>query len=416
MERERAVRRNTILLSVSLACVQAAFALFLVVAGPAAKDITGRAGAIGVLTALYFVSAALGALAIGRWMDRAGRRPGLLLSAALLAIGGIAGALAIAAGSFTGMILATVPFGVANGGANLTRGAVADMYPAQRRGKAVGTLLAAGTVGAVGGPLVVALLQRVAESSGRFDPQVLPWILVPASALGAAACIVAVRPDPRDLAFVDRTVPLVAVPARSPSQLLALPPFRLAVVAAAVGQMAMVGVMSVTPTALHDHGHGGGAISLIISAHITGMFALGPLIGAAMDRYGRRAGLFGGFVASCVGSALAATEASALVVGIGLFAIGIGWSATYLGATAVISDVTNARERGGALGFMDLLVSSTSALAGLTGGLLLDAAGYRVLGIAVAVVVAAVIPVVAARGAPSPQPAATPTRPEPDRG
>jgi MFS family permease len=400
-DRALAVRRNTRLLTVAHTAMQMTFPVMLVVAGPAAKEITGRAGAVGLLSAVYFVAVGIGAVSIGRWMDRVGRRPGLLLSAALGGVAGIGAAAAIAAGSFWLLVLAAVPFGVASGGANLTRGAVADMHDPERRGKAVGLLLAVGTIGAVGSPLVVAALQGAAETSGTWDPMVVPWIIVPLAASIAFVANAAVRPDPRDFAVdADAAAP---APSRSGRELRRIPAIRLAIGAAAVGQMAMVGVMTVTPTALHDHGHGSGAISLIISAHITGMFALGPFIGALMDRFGRRAGLVGGFVLSIAGALVAATEASVATVGAGLLLIGVGWSATYLGSTALISDATEATERSAALGSMDLVVSSMSAVAGLTGGLVLDVAGYRTLGIGVAAVVAlALVPVVGFRRQPVP--------------
>jgi MFS family permease len=149
----------------------------------------------------------------------------------------------------------------------------------------------------------------------------------------------------------------------------------------------MVGVMGVTPAALHHLGHGDTAIAWIISVHIGGMFALSPLIGAAMDRWGRRAGLVAGCGASVAGALLAGSEGPSPVVGAGLFLLGIGWSATFLGATAVISDVTRPAERAGALGFTDLVVSTCSATAGLASAALLETAGYRVLGVATAALV-----------------------------
>jgi MFS family permease len=121
------------------------------------------------------------------------------------------------------------------------------------------------------------------------------------------------------------------------------------------------------------------------------MFAFAPLIGRWMDRAGRRAALVAGCVTSIVGALLAASEANALVIGAGLVAIGLGWSATFLGATAVISDITAANERAGALGFTDLLISLTSAAAGLGGGIVLEAAGYGPLGVGLAVLVAAAL-------------------------
>lgn len=397
-DRELLVRRNTARLVVAQGAIQLAFPPLLVIGAVEASELAGTDGATGLLWAVYFLAAAGGAVAIGRWMDRVGRRPGLLLAYALAAAAGIGCAAAIVVGSFPLLLACAVPFGLASGGANLARAAVADMHPPEDRGRAVGWLLAIGTVGAVGGPLLVALLQDAATSNG-LDPSVLPWLVVPLGAIGASVAVAGVRPDPRDLA-VDE--PVAARGGRSPRELLAVPVFRTAVLAAAVGQVVMVGIMGVTPTALHALHHGGTAISIVISVHVAGMFAFAPLLGRWMDRAGHRRGLVWGCAISIGGALLTATEASAWAVGAGLFAIGLGWSATFLGATAVISDATVADERAGALGFTDLLVSLCSAVAGLAGGLLLEAFGYGVLGVALALVVLAVLPIVARMPASGP--------------
>jgi MFS family permease len=394
-ERDRLVRRNTILLAFSQGFVQTTFPVMLVIGGPAASRLTGRDGAAGLLWGIYFLAAAAGAVLIGRWMDRVGRRPGLILSYLLVGAAAAAAAVSIRAGSFAGLMASTIPFGVALGGANLARGAVADMYPAARRGRAVGILLAAGTIGAVGSPLLAAVIE---EAAG--EGSVLPWVVPIAGAFGALLCALAVRPDPRDLAVVEPSVERAR--GRSPRDLLRVPTFRTAVLAGAVGQMAMVGVMGVTPTALDHAHHGGTTISLVISSHIAGMFAFAPLIGRWMDRVGRRAALIAGCITSIAGALLAATEANAFVIGVGLLAIGLGWSATFLGATAVISDITAPNERAGALGFTDLLVSLTSAAAGLTGGIVLEAAGYGPLGVGLAVLVAGALILVARLREPAP--------------
>jgi MFS family permease len=289
-------------------------------------------------------------------------------------------------------MLAVVPFGMGYAGVNLTRAAVGDMYPQDRRARAVGILLACGTVGAVGSPLLVAVLQGVASDQRASD--LLPWAVVPIGASVAAGFVLRVRPDPRDLAVAAAHEPDAPADARTPRQLLSVSAFRTAILAAAVGQIAMVGVMGVTPAALHHLGHGDATIAWIISLHIGGMFAFSPLIGAAMDRWGRRSGLVAGCAASLIGALLAGTGGSALVVGAGLFALGLGWSATFLGATAVISDVTAPTERAGALGLTDLVVSGCSAAAGLVSAALLATAGYRALGVATAALVTGVLVIV----------------------
>jgi len=393
--RDASVRRNTVLLALSQGFVQVSFPVMLVVGGVAAADLAGRDGATGVVWALYFSSAAIGAFLVGRLMDRVGRRPGLIGSYVVLGAAGLACAAAIAAGSYPVLLASTVPFGVAFGGSQLVRAAVADMYGVAHRARAVGIVLAAGTVGAVGSPLLVAAIRSLSEERG-WNPNVAPWVLVPFGAVVAIAFVLAVKPDPRDLAPPRPAGEAsVARPARGPRELLAVPAFRTAVVAASIGQLAMVGVMGVTPNALDHHGHGSTTISWVISVHIAGMFAFSPWIGAAMDRFGRRAGLLAGGGVLIVGALLASTENASVAVGAGLFLIGLGWSAMFLGATAVISDVTQPTERAGALGFTDLFSSASSATAGLVGALVLEAAGYRVLALGVATLVAAAAAMIA---------------------
>jgi MFS family permease len=223
-------------------------------------------------------------------------------------------------------------------------------------------------------------------------------VIVPVAAAAAFVVVARVQPDPRDLAEHDAVAS--AASGRRPSELLAIPAFRAAALAAVVGQMAMVGVMGVTPSEMDAMHHPGMVISLVISTHITGMFAFGPLIGRWMDRTSTRRTMLTGCGVSLGGALLATSESSAVVIGLGLFAIGIGWSATFLAVTATISDVTEPGERAGALGFTDLTTSLTSAVGGLGAGVVLHAAGFRTLGIVVAAVVAAVAMVVARLSAP----------------
>jgi MFS family permease len=213
----------------------------------------------------------------------------------------------------------------------------------------------------------------------------VPWILVPIVGVIALLCALAMRRDPRSLAVAEEAV--ADAPRRSPSELLRVPAVRAGVLAAAVGQMAMVAVMGVTPIALEHHHASDLAISLVISLHVAGMWALSPFVGYALDKVGRRPVLLAGGILSVFGALLAGLDQGTGWASLALFAIGLGWSATYLGATAVISDATTPFERAGALGLTDLVVSLTSAGAGLAAGLLFEGAGMRALGFAVAAIV-----------------------------
>lgn len=392
--RGAAVRRNTILLAGAQGFASMSFPVLLIVGSVAATDIAGRDGIVGVINAGYFLAAAGGALLFGRAMDRVGRRPGLALAYLLLVVAGAGCGVSIAAGSLPALLVCTTLFGFSYGGANLARAAVADMYPPERRGRAVGLVLATATIGAVGSPFLIAFLRSWSEREA-LDPTVVPWVLVPVVGIGALVCALSLRPDPRTLAVRSAEDGAAAVIRRRPRDVLAVPAIRTAVIAAAIGQMAMVAVMGVTPVALEHHHASATAISTVISLHITGMWAFSPFVGAALDRLGRRPVLVAGGIVSVVGAILAGTDAGTPVVAVGLFAIGLGWSATFLGATAVVSDRTAPSERAGALGFTDLVISLSSGAAGLAGGLVFEGAGMRVLGFGVATVVLLVVVAVA---------------------
>jgi predicted MFS family arabinose efflux permease len=71
--------------------------------------------------------------------------------------------------------------------------------------------------------------------------------------------------------------------------------------------------------------------------------------------------------------------------------VGLGWSATYLGSTAVISDATSPAERAGTLGLTDLVISACSAIGAIGAGVVFEGAGFAVLGASVAILVLAVV-------------------------
>jgi MFS family permease len=393
MDVQRAVRRNTLLLAIAQGFLYSTLPFLLAVGSVAVVDLSGRKAAVGVLAASYFASAAVGALVVGRWMDRVGRKPGLAVGYVAIAVGALASAGAVERRSALLLVLAAVPFGLGAGAALLGRGAVADMHPPDRRGRAVGLVLAASVIGAVGSAPLVALLQHVSEDRLGLRPFVGPWLVVPLLAAGGLVCVLLLRPDPRDLAVRDRAADAApAAPARTPRELLALPPFRAAVVAAGIGQAAMIAVMGVAPIVVHHHGDL--AVSGVLSVHFVGMFAFMPLIGVIIDRIGRRRGLVAAVALSATGVLVGALSTQPVVFGFGLFLVGLGWAVSYLGATAIVSDVTDPLERSGALGFTDLLVSLSSAVGGLVGGALLEAGGYPALAVGVAMALVPVLAVV----------------------
>lgn len=349
-------------------------------------DLSHRESFVGVMLGLFNVGQVGGALFLGRLMDRAGRRPGLIVAYCVLIAGGVIASASVAAGSVVGLLLVGSVFGFGAAGALLGRAAVADMYPPERRGKAVGNLVVFGTIGAIGGPPLADSFRTLAQRGG-LEPLVGPWLLIPLVCLVALALVFALRPDPRDLAVT------VDAPAagRPPTEVLRSQPGTVAVVSIGVAQAVMVTFMSIIPVVVHSHGATTLTVSLIVSGHLAGMFVFSQIIGAALDRWGRRAGLLGGALTSAVGVALGGFAGGTFLPALGLFLIGVGWCAAYLGSTAVISDLSGPAERGRALGLADLVAALSAAIGVLGGAFLLGATNIGV--VAVAALAVLVLPI-----------------------
>ena len=65
----------------------------------------------------------------------------------------------------------------------------------------------------------------------------------------------------------------------------ASPGARLGLVAMAASQAAMVGVMTMTPPHMKDHGQAD-LSAFVIALHIVGMYGLSPFVGRLVDRAG----------------------------------------------------------------------------------------------------------------------------------
>ena len=384
--RDRLVRRSTLILSATQALAWAGAGVFATFGALSVEHLFGGEASVGFFIATFWVAAAIGAPVAGRLMDRFGRRPGLAAGHGLITVSGVAAAASIASGSGPALVASAIPMGLGASAALLARVAVADMHPPETRARAVGLMVAAGTIGALGGPILGAIVHGLAEARGVAEPLGAPWLLLPAFGLSSLLLIAMLRPDPRDLAVASRT----AVARPSAARVFRQRPGIVAVATIGATQPVMSTFMGLSAVVLSGHGVREGAISAVVSGHLAGMLAFSPAIGAALDRWGRRRGLIVGLGVTAIGVPLTAIPTAAGPVGVGLFLVGVGWSVAYLGSTTVVSDLTEPAERAGALGLTDLVAAVASAVGVLGGAALLQATSFPTL--AVVALVLLVIP------------------------
>ena len=398
------IRRNTALLSASLAANSATLQLAAAVASLTLVRVLDIEGLLGLGPAIVLASGALAALPAGLLMDRFGRVPVLAAGFAV----GLAGCCLAALGSASdwapAILGGLVMVGAASSTALLARTAAGDMYPPERRARGIALVLFGSVFGAILGPAVFSPLLAGRELDG--DALSTLWLAAGGFMAAGLAISLCVRPDPKRIAAILRgdaghDAPVAAAaPLR---ELLRRPGVVPALVAAQASFAVMVALMTLTGAVVVDHHHhAADNVFPIIGAHVVGMFGLIIVVGDLVDRFGRTASLAGGLLLMAVSSISLLWVTGVVVVGIALFVLGLGWNFSFVAATAVLSDCTEAFERGKLLGFNDLLAGLTGAALALLGGLALTALGVAALAIGGAALVAAPALWILRTGAPQP--------------
>lgn len=140
-------------------------------------------------------------------------------------------------------------------------------------------------------------------------------------------------------------------------------------------------------------------IGFVISVHILGMFALSPLVGAAVDRWGAPPVAMAGGVVLTLASLLASRSQagwSGLLL-VALFLLGVGWSCTLVSGSTLLTSVVTTDERPATQGLADVLMGLAGAGGGVAAGVVVGSLGYSVLAAGSAAVGVVILVVGAAR-------------------
>jgi MFS family permease len=380
-ERAPPVRRNTILLAASLAANSAMLQLSAAVATLTVVLVVGVKGLVGLGPAIVLGTGALFALPAGRAMDRFGRVPVLVTGFALGVVGGLLAAAGAGFDLALPVVVGLVCVGAASATALLARTAAGDMYPASRRARGISFVLFGAVFGAILGPAVFSPL--LAGKDLDADALVLPWLAASAFMLVGLVLVASVRPDPSRIARMIGAADGARddEPAAPLSEIVRRPGVLPSMLAALASFAVMVAIMTLTGVVVVEQGHPARVVFPIIGAHVIGMYALVIVVGGLIDRVGRIRALVSGLLVMAASAISLLWVTSVAAFAFTLFALGIGWSFSFVAATAQLADCTKPSERGRLLGFNDLLAGLTGAGLSLLGGYALDAIGVAALGV-----------------------------------
>ncbi len=343
-------------------------------------SITNSETLAGLAQTSSVLGAAALALPLARLTSRGGRR--LALSVGLIA-GVIGSLLAIFGGSRENiylMLTGTFLVGAASAAGYQARFAAIDLATDEKRAKQLSFVVWGSTIGAVSGPNLMEPSGNLAESFGL--PRLTGPYLISAVTLALAVLVIQLflRPDPYLTAAKDSgaaNLPRVKTK-------VALKHIRsnarasFAITAIAIGHIAMVAVMVMTPVHMAHVDVTLTIIGLVISVHVLGMYAFSPLVGALTDRLGRLRVIQIG-VAILLSSALISGFAradDAITLGIGLFLLGLGWSCTLIAGSALLTESVSPEFKSASQGASDLVMNLSGASGGAIAGVVIATLSY----------------------------------------
>ncbi|WP_225729294.1 MULTISPECIES: MFS transporter [unclassified Nocardia] len=347
-------------------------------------------GASGLSNAALVLGTAAGALSTSALLARHGRRAALLVMYCVAGLGGVVATVGALRSSLPALLIGVLIFGGGYGATQLSRYIAAAVMPDQRRGFGVSLIVWAGTVGAIAGPALIA------PASAAADGARLPGLSGPValSAIFAVATVAVTVALPRAAGRADDGRPERSSLWSSLRARTVLAPL----VAMVAAQAVMVSVMTMTPVQMRHLGSGLDTVGWVISAHMAGMYALAPVSGRIVDRWGGRVAMTAGLAVLLVAAitVAAAPGSYRLWIPVGLFLVGYGWNLVFVGGSGTLSRDLPTGERARLQGRVDAVVWASSALASLSAGQLFAAGGFRLVAV-VAAVVAGAVPLVVVR-------------------
>lgn len=388
-----AVQRRTVwVLSIAQVLGGIAFGATISLGAVLAADLAGDETLSGLAAAAVTFGTAMIAIPLARLAGRRGRRLSLATGMLIALVGVFLVVIAVGGRSFPLLLLAFLLVGGGQAANLQSRFAAADLATDASRGRDLSFVVWATTIGAVLGPNLTGPGELVGGAIGM-PPLTGPYVFtIVGQVLAILLYLVALRPDP--LLLAQRVVAQESVAATTPQ--IAQPDqprvARYAIFAVASAHGVMVAVMAMTPVHLLHQGATLTIIGVTLSLHIAGMYALSPVFGILADRLGRIPTILLGQVILAAALVTASFgQNSTFAVTIGLILLGLGWSATTVAGSALLTEASSENIRTRRQGFSDFTMSMVAALGAILAGVILGWIGYGGLALLVGVAVVAVV-------------------------
>ena len=372
-------QRITATLFVSQSLFSASMILSFTLLPIIAARLGGADRAAGIPPTMMMLGRGIAAYPVGWLMDHIGRRLGLALGYLFAAVGAVLSVLSISSWeSLPWLCAGLLLVGMGRGVSEQARFVAAEVYHPVRRANIIGIIVFAGTIGAVGGPLLVSPSTQLAAYFNlhtHAGPYLVSVLLV---SLALMLTLFLLYPDPMKVGrtlvggvnntekkntgrklwqiFIDKTV-------------------RLGVTATVIGQFVMTLIMVITPLHMNHHDHGEQAISWVIMAHTLGMYGLSSLTSRLSNRFGQVTIILLGGLILGVSALLTPLSNQVSTLAFSLFLLGLGWNFCFIAGSALFFSSLLPSERGRAQGAGEMMVALAAGAGSLGTGAVFAASG-----------------------------------------
>lgn len=346
-------------------------------------SISGSETLAGVAQTFSVLGAAVMALGLASLTRRGGRRLALATGYTVGATGAVVAVIAGSSAIVPLIFIGTFMIGASSAAGYQARYAAIDLADDQNRASSLSFVVWASTIGSVLGPNLLDPIGNVAQNFGL--PKLTgPFALAALCLISGAGIIwLLLKPDPylTSLAGTDELSPKTnqKLPIKETlNHITSNSNSLLGLLAIAIGHIAMVSIMVMTPVHMKHVDVSLKVIGLVISIHIAGMYAFSPLVGKLSDKIGRsRVLVVAGLVllSSSIISGLAPANSSTQL-GIGLFLLGLGWSGTLISGSTLLSETVSDHYRASAQGVSDLVMNLSGAVGGAFAGVIIATLSY----------------------------------------
>lgn len=392
-------KRTLMVVSISQIFGGAGLAAGVTVGALLAQQMLGTDAFAGVPTALFTLGSAGSALLVGRLSHRYGRRTGLTAGFIIGGLGAIGVIISAIVNSIVLLFIALLIYGAGTATNLQARYAGTDLANSKQRATAISTTMVFTTFGAVAGPNLVNVMGDFA-SSINVPSLAGPFILAAvAYILAGLVLFVMLRPDPL---VIGRRMEAETHKSKGngESAVIEYTEDKRGIIVGAtimvLTQIVMIAIMTMTPVHMTHHGHGLGAVGLVIGFHIGAMYLPSLITGILVDKLGRvTMAIASGMTLLIAGllSAFAPGDSLVLLI-IALSLLGLGWNFGLISGTALIVDSTEPSTRAKRQGAVDVLIALSGAAGGALSGMVVAGSSYLTLSLIGGIMSLILIPVV----------------------